>query len=78
MVFVFQFLIVDLNIISRVRKWISKHPKMKKYKRLEKDLQDQVDWPPIGSTTYASDIVQASENSTPMTTEPSTVDPRPR
>lgn len=73
-----EFLIVDLNVISRVRKWISKHPRMKKYKKLEKDLQDQFDWPPIGCTTYASDIVPASENSTPMTTEPSTVNHQPR
>lgn len=73
-----EFLIVDLNIISHVRKLLFKEIKKKKYKNIEKQLQNMVDWPPIGNTTYASDNNQISESSIPMTTESGTLYPQPR
>ncbi|GAB1609336.1 cation-transporting ATPase 13A3-like isoform X2 [Argonauta hians] len=59
-----EFLIVDLNLVSFLRKrfhWRKK--KVKLHKRLDRQLHMMCDWPPVGSYTYASDLATSSSSS---------------
>ncbi|CAI9735449.1 cation-transporting ATPase 13A3-like isoform X2 [Octopus vulgaris] len=53
-----EFLIVDFNIFSRLRrKFQWRKRKVKLHKKLDRQLHLMCDWPPVGNCTYASDFL---------------------
>uniref|UniRef100_A0A0L8G8U6 Cation-transporting P-type ATPase C-terminal domain-containing protein n=2 Tax=Octopus bimaculoides TaxID=37653 RepID=A0A0L8G8U6_OCTBM len=56
-----EFLIVDFNIFSRLRrKFQWRKRKVKLHKKLDRQLQLMCDWPPVGNCTYASDFLASN------------------